>query len=86
MKRAHKSDRRSLWSAVAWNRFGSHLQILQTQGTSDAVGLLSIIAGVSKWTTKAVPSNRTPKFARASNCQQGYWIKSYACAKSRKNK
>jgi hypothetical protein len=50
------------------------------------VGLLSIIAGVSKWTTKAVPSNRTPKFARASNCQQGYWIKSYACAKSRKNK
>jgi hypothetical protein len=51
----------SLWSAVAWNRFGSHLQILQTQGTSDAVGLLSIIARVSKWTTKAVPSNRTPK-------------------------
>src|SRR6266540_3656327 len=61
MKRAHKSDRRSLWSAVAWNRFGSHLQILQTHGTRDAVGFLSLAARVSKWTTKAVPSNRTPK-------------------------
>jgi hypothetical protein len=25
------------------------------------VGLLSVIARVSKWTTKAVPGNRTPK-------------------------
>ena len=29
-----------LWSAVAWNRFGSHLRILQTSGASGAVGFL----------------------------------------------
>jgi hypothetical protein len=51
----------SLWSAGAWNRFGSHLRILQTSWTSGVVGFLSIIARVSKWTTKAVPSPRTPK-------------------------
>src|SRR5262245_56762913 len=29
----------SLWSAVAWNRFGSHLRVLQTSGTGDTSGL-----------------------------------------------
>jgi len=29
-----------LWSAVARNRFGSHLEILQTSETSGAVGFL----------------------------------------------
>jgi hypothetical protein len=46
----------SLWSAVARHRFGSHLRILQTSGTSRAVGFLAVIAKVSKLTTKAVPS------------------------------
>jgi len=31
------------------------------QGEETLVGFLSIIARVSKWTTKAVPSARTPK-------------------------
>ncbi len=30
----------SLWSAVARNRFGSHLRILQTSGTNGALGFL----------------------------------------------
>jgi len=37
------------------------MRILQSPGTRDAVGFFSIIARVSKWTTKAVPSYRTPK-------------------------
>src|SRR5262245_26339826 len=44
-------------SGIARDRFGSHLPILQTSGTRDAVGFLSIIARVSKRTTKAVPSD-----------------------------
>src|SRR5262245_63250341 len=61
LKRVVKSDRRSLWSVGARDRFGSLLRILQTPGTRGVVGFLSIIARVSKWTTKAVPSARTPK-------------------------
>jgi hypothetical protein len=67
MNRANKSDRRSLWSAGARDRFGSHLRVPQTSGARDAAGFLSIIAGVSKWTTKAVPGARTPK-AVAISC------------------
>src|SRR5262249_3281932 len=66
MKRAHKSNRRSLWSAGAPDRFGRHLRILQAQETIKPVGFLSIIAGISKWTTKAVPSAGAPKAAAIS--------------------
>jgi len=50
-------------SGIAWNRFGSHLWFLQTHGIRETVGFLPTIARVSKWTTKAVPGNRTPKAA-----------------------
>src|SRR5262245_64779054 len=93
MKHAHKSDRRSLWSAGAWDtagklrevifrpappglqefasgiardRFGSRIRVLQTPETRDAVGFPSIIARVSKWTTKRVPSAGAPKAAAIS--------------------
>jgi len=39
MKRAHKSDRRSLWSALVRRLFDSHLWILQTPWTRDTSGL-----------------------------------------------
>ena len=42
---------------MARHRFGSHLRILQTSGISEAVGFLAVIARVSKWTTKAVPTH-----------------------------
>ncbi len=48
-------------SSIARDRFGSHLWILQTFSMRDAVDFISIVAQVSKMTTKAVPSARTPK-------------------------
>src|SRR6266545_268193 len=51
----------SLWSAGARDRFGSHFRFQRLPGLETRAGLISIIAGVYKWTTKAVPSARTPK-------------------------
>jgi hypothetical protein len=51
----------SLWSAGARDRFGSHLRFHRLSGQDTRVGFLSIIAIISKWATKAVPSARAPK-------------------------
>src|SRR5262245_36800626 len=59
---------------LARNRFGSHLRILQTSGTIGAVRFLAVIARVSKWTTKAVPSRycwRTPSAPEARGTLAG---------------
>jgi len=61
LKRAHKSDRRSLWGAVARDRFGSRLRILRTSGRKDASGLPFHHCQSSKWTTKAFPSDTAGK-------------------------
>jgi len=45
--------------------FGAALVVIpgsyELRGQETRVGFLPTIAGVSKWTTKAVPSNRIPK-------------------------
>src|SRR5262245_20888006 len=48
-------------SGIAWNRFGSHLRFYRLSAQRTQWGLFPIIASILKGTTKAVPSNRTPK-------------------------
>jgi hypothetical protein len=44
----------SFCSAGAWNRFGSHLPSYRPSGQETRAGFPSLVARVSKWSTKAV--------------------------------
>src|SRR5262245_59039294 len=51
----------SLWSAVAWNRFGSQFRVCGNDRRGSPLGSFGWKSVESERTTKAVPSNRAPK-------------------------